>query len=361
MSHRDGRQLGGQARGLPCAAASLGLVWAAWLAGASHAGVAPTGSVAPLPSARAVVVDEPGAVVTFSPKLEPVRRAIERGMTHLTATADATAAWRSLMSTQDVVGIKVYSGPGATSGTRPAVAEALVQSLLAAGWPAERLILWDRELAHLRRARFVELADKYRVRVAGAREAGYDTNHYYASPFIGQLVAGDHEFGREGPGIGRHSYVSKLVTEEMTKIINLVPLLNHNLAGVSGNLFSLAFGSVDNTLRFAGNPGAFAVAVPEIYALPVLGDRVVLNIVDALIAQYYGEERSLLHYSVVLDELRLSTDAVALDVLSIQELERQRQLADVPQTRTDLTLYQNATLVEIGVSDLRRIVIEQAP
>ena len=42
----------------------------------------------------------------------------------------------------------------------------------------------------------------------------------------------------------------------MTKIINVTPLLNHNLAGVSGILYGLAIGSVDNTLRFELDPSA---------------------------------------------------------------------------------------------------------
>jgi hypothetical protein len=158
--------------------------------------------------------------------------------------------------------------------------------------------------------------------------------------------------------MGRKSYVSRLVTQQMTKIINLTPLLNHNLTGVSGNLASLSLGSVDNTIRFTGDAGKLALAVPEIYALPVLGDRVVLNVVDALIAQFYGEERTLLHYSSVLNQLRFSTDALALDVLSIEELELQRRRSDMPAIKANTTLYRNAGLVEIGVGDPKNIIVE---
>ncbi len=84
-------------------------------------------------------------------------------------------------------------------------------------------------------------------------------------------------------------------------------------------------GSVDNTLRFEGDPGRLAVAVPEIYALPALGDRVVLNITDALIGQYEGGARGLLHYSAVPNQLWFSRDPVALDTLAIKELDRERR------------------------------------
>src|SRR5204862_8142469 len=133
------------------------------------------------------------------------------------------------------------------------------------------------------------------------------------------------------------------------------PLLNHNLAVVSGNLYSLASGSVDNFVRFESDPGRLATAVPEIYALPALSDHVVLCIVDALICQYEGGERGLLHYSATLNELRFSKDPVALDVLSLQDLDNQRQAADAPHEKANLEVYSNGALIQLGVSDLKRI------
>src|SRR5262249_4636946 len=217
-------------------------------------------------------------------------------------------AWSSLISTQDTVGIKVFSAPGHTSGTRPAVVEALVKSLLDAGHPQKQIVVWDKHLSDLRQAGFFELAERYGVRVAGAAEAGYDEKTFYETALLGQLVWGDLEFGQKGEGVGRKSYVSKLVTQQMTKIINVNPLLNHTFAGVSGNLGGLALGSVDNTIRFENDAERLATGVPEIIALPALGDRVILNIVDALICQYQGEEKTLLQYSQPLNQLWFSTD-----------------------------------------------------
>jgi hypothetical protein len=66
----------------------------------------------------------------------------------------------------------------------------------------------------------------------------------------------------------------------------------------------------------------------------------------------------LLHYSTVLNELRLSRDPVALDVLSLQELEKQRQAAHAAIFKPNLDLYSNATLLELGVSDPEKISVE---
>jgi hypothetical protein len=101
--------------------------------------------------------------------------------------------------------------------------------------------------------------------------------------------------------------------------------------------------------------------VPEIYALEQLSDHVVLNIVDALICQYEGGERGLLHYSAILNELRFSRDPVALDVLSIEELERQRLVSHAPEIKPSMELYNIATLLELGASDPKSIQIDKVP
>ena len=317
--------------------------------------------------AQVLIVSDPEATEAFRARPERVRPLVERAITKFTGKDALAEAWRHVLSTNDivatneVVGIKVFSPPGPNSGTRPAVVGAIIEGLLAAGLPPQHIIVWDKQMIDLRLAGFFDLADRYGVRVAGSAQAGYDEKTYYDTALIGNLVWGDVEFGKKGPGIGRKSFVSKLITQQMTKIINVTPMLNHNLAGVSGNLFSLAEGSVDNFVRFETDPDRLATAVPEIYALPALGDRVVLNIVDALVCQYEGSERGLLHYSVALNQLRVSRDPVALDVLSVQELQRQRGSAGAPDVNTNVDLYNNAALLELGVSDPKRIQIEKAP
>lgn len=308
-----------------------------------------------------MVVAREGVLQEFSPRPELVRQMVARGVTQLTGLPDAPAAWRSLVAVKDVVGLKVVAAPGAMSGTRPAVVAAVVEGLLTAGLPARNIIVWDRQAADLRAAGFYELAERYGIRVAGAADAGWDEQTYYETALLGKLVYGDLEFGSKKETAGRRSFVSKLVTREMTKIISLAPLLNHNVTGVHGHLHSLALGSVDNFLRFELIPGRLAEAIPEIYALPILGDRVVLNITDALLCQYQGEQRMLLHYSAQLEQLRFSTDPVALDILSLQELDRQRKLAGVLAVKAPAELFQNTTLLRIGVSEPHQIRVEIAP
>jgi hypothetical protein len=310
------------------------------------------------PSARVVTVQYPGVMKAFNPRPEKIKTMLRRGMTLLTGENEPAEAWTSLVSTQEVIGIKVHSAPGAIIGTNPEVVAALVEDLLAAGFQPDQLIIWDKQMADLERAGFDKLAERYQVRLRSSAAAGYDPDTFYETSLIGQLVFGDLEFGKKGENVGRKSYLSKLITREVTKIINVTPLLNHNHAGVSGNLWGLAMGSVDNTLRFQVNAERLARAVPELVALPELGDQVVLNIVDALVCQYEGGQKAMLHYSRILNQLRFSTDPVALDVLSLQELNRRRHDAGVQSKPPNWALYENASLLQIGVSEPGRIQVE---
>jgi len=295
----------------------------------------------------------------FRPRQDKIRAMVSRAMTNFTSKPTVAEAWRSLVSAQDFIGIKVVSGPGARSGTRPSVVAAVVEGLLAAGLPPRHIIVWDKQISDLKNAGYSQLSSKYGIRLAGSAQAGYDPRVSYDTAFLGIPVWGDLEFGRKGEGVGRKSYLSKLVTQQMTRIVNITPLLNHNLAGVSGSLWSLAMGSVDNTIRFENDADRLAAAVPEIIALPSLGDRVVLNIVDALLCQYQGEEQGLLHYSTALNELRLSQDPLALDLLSLQELDWQRKAAHVRSPTNHMELYQNAALLDLGAPDLSNVRIER--
>ncbi len=313
---------------------------------------------APAPKARVVVVENPQAMIAFEPQPDKVRTMVNAGMLKLTGKSDLARAWRSIVSTQDVVGLKVVSAPGPHSGTRPAVAGAVIEGLLKAGLSPSNIIIWDRQLVDLQQAGFDDLASHYGVRLAGASGAGYDPNVRYTNEMLGELVAGDFEFDRDGSKSGRYSYVTKLLTKEVTKIITISPLLNHNMAGVCGNLYSLAMGSVDNTTRFTVEARYLARAVPEIYAMPALSDHVVLSITDALIGQYEGQHLSLLHYSTQLNQIWLSKDPVALDVLAVQELDRERVAAKMESFNQNPELYSNASLLWLGVSNTNKIRIE---
>ena len=314
-------------------------------------------------SAHIVVVKDDNLLNAFLPDEARVDAAFDRGLKSFTSQTTVSNAWRTLVATNDVVGIKVFSEPGPVSGTRSAVVEAIVNGLIDTGLPKQNIIIWDRHADDLRTAGYFDLGRKLGVRVAGAAEVGYDTNTFYLpdSPVIGQLVWGDMEFGitNKDLSLGKKSYVSKLVSQQMTKIISVAPLMNENDAGLCGHFFSLGLGSVDNTRRFEGNPDRLAVALPEIQALPVIGDRVVLYVTDALLAQYEGGPAGYLQFSTIRNELWLGYDPVALDTLALKALMLQRRSLNAPTLPSNFAIYTNAVLLQLGVDDPSRIQVQK--
>jgi hypothetical protein len=320
---------------------------------------------APPPKPLIVLVEDKSALHEFEVDTAKVAEMVTDGLRRLTGKPSAAAAWLSLVTPADTVGIKVNSVPGPIGGTRKAVVDAVVRGLLEARLPPEQIVIWDQSLASLRAAGYGGLAKRHGVRLAGSRDAGWDESVTYESPIVGTLVAGDLGFKRGEENASRKSHLSRLLTGELTRIISVCPLINHNQAGVSGHLVGLVDGSMDNSRRFRLDASILSVAVPEILALEdatqrrYLGDRLVLGITDALFCQYLGQSKCLLHYTTGLGQLRFSTDPVALDVFSIEELNRQRKRLEVDYSPTNSALYKNAALIQLGVSDpARREVVK---
>lgn len=336
----------------------MALLVGGWL-NCEAADVVPQPKITPKSEAKVVITSNNEAIESYNAKADVVRQLVRTGILKLTGKADERAAWLSLVSTQDIVGIKVYTNPGRYSGTRPEVVAGVIEGLLAAGIPKANIIIWDRARVDMQLAGYEDMAARYGVRMEAAFTAGWDSKVFYESSIIGKPIFGDYEFEKKEDGVGRKSYVSSLVTKRLTKIISVAPMLNHNNAGVCGHLYSVAMGSVDNSIRFENDTARLAVAVPEIFNLTQFADHVVLGITDALICQYQGEQRTLLHYSAVLNELRFSRDPVALDTLSVQEIELQRKRSGVPYKHEKLEIYDNAQLLELGIADLKRIKIER--
>ena len=308
--------------------------------------------------ARIVVVENPAATITFVPQLPAIRELVNQGIRGITKENNSISAWRSVVTPKDIVGIKVFSQPGEIIGTRPSVARAVAESLIEAGIAPDRIIVWDKYKSDLRLAGFYGLEEQLGVQVMAGAAEGWDPDVSYDNALIGKPIWGDLEFGKKGKDVGRKSYFSKLVTQRITKHIVISPLLNHNAAGATGNLMSLALGSVDNSIRFESRPPSMAKAVPEIFGQTQIYDRLAMVIVDALICQYQGGEHNRLHYSRVLNQLRFSKDPVASDVLSLHELEAQRMKAGLPAQRHPRDLVNNAALLELGVASPRHILIE---
>src|SRR5437899_6755405 len=135
-----------------------------------------------VPLSRVVIVQDSAATEAFKPRAEIVRAMVNRALTNFTGTSSTTDAWRTLIKREDIVGIKVFSSPGPNSGTRASVVIPLLEGLLASGLPADHIIIWDRQITDLRLAGFSDLAKRYKVKIVGAVQEGFDEDVFYDTP-----------------------------------------------------------------------------------------------------------------------------------------------------------------------------------
>lgn len=294
------------------------------------------------------------ASAAFKINQDAVRKMMEAGLKALFEKATSKEALLSVISTNDVIGIKVFSLANGISGTRTETVKALAECLLEAGVPKENIIVWDRKKENLILSGYKKMCGEVGIKMTTPLEEGWDLETYYESFFPASLTVGDVEFGKSGNDIGRKSYVSKLVSKKCTKFILVSPSMHHNTLGATGNVYSLASGATDNFLRFENAGNRLVEAAPEIYAMEAVGDKVVFCITDALICQYRGEKNSFLHYAKELKELRFSKDPVALDWFLLKDMMLLRKQSIAEFATVGKLLCENSVLLELGnISDSR--------
>ena len=84
---------------------------------------------------------------------------------------------------------------------------------------------------------------------------------------------------------GEYSYYSKIVTQEVDKIIN-IPILKNAGATVTNAMKNLAYGVISNTGRLHAK--LWAETCAEVCAFAPVRDKVVLNITDGLKGCFNG-------------------------------------------------------------------------
>ena len=270
-----------------------------------------------------------------------VAKEIEAGMAELTGEKDMAKAWGRFFGPQDFVGIKVNPIGGAILSTKPEVVDAVIAGLLAAGVRKENIFIWDRRHFQLQDAGFTP--ERFpSVRILGTEMKGPNGEFYDAK---GELWAKDNIDREALPYIadvemkydketlpymineGKSSYFSKIVTQTVTKIVN-VPILKNAGATATCCLKNLSYGSISNTSRLHK---LWMKSVVEPVAFPVLRDKVVLNVVDGLQSCYDGGPGANPKFIYDANVLLFGTDPVALDSVAHDIIVKERMVRGTQQ------------------------------
>ncbi len=249
---------------------------------------------------------------------DAVSELVDQAMMKLTGRASAKEAWRDIVLPDDIVGIKINPLGGPELSTHAIIVDKIVEGLYSAGVLRKQVIIWDRFEEHLLNAGYPIRQDESEVRTLASdtEGIGYDDEVFYESEK-------DSMTRREnGSTFSRYS---RIVTQMVDVLINVPVLKHHEMAGISGCLKNLAFGSVDNTRRFHGKPLYCNPAIGEILEHKVIREKLVLNIVDGLVASF---DKGPIHHAESTwkyGTLFVSADPVILDVLVLQTVNQKRE------------------------------------
>jgi len=346
--------------------------------------------------------ENPDIVQRFNVNGTAARDMLNRSILKLTSASDLGTAWTRLgITPRDVVGIKITTMGGPLLSTHRAIVQAICDGLRSAGVPTSQIIVWDKDDSDMRSAGYfpTEATDSHVGIASVFPGTGYDPNVIYQNGILGTLIWGDSDFIRrdddiwhstsdsvkshgfgDSPGSSsggddllmnvsapqnsNKSYFARLVTTTCTKIINVPVLTDNPYIGINGCLGSLAVACVDNNRRFQGDPTYGDPAICEILSKDYLRRKVVVNILDALVAEYAGGPRFDPQFTRSIGAIYVSRDPVAIDAIVLKRLEKWRaadregQIDPIGKTAGYIP---SAVSFNLGTDDPSRIQLVRLP
>jgi hypothetical protein len=271
---------------------------------------------------------------------------LEKGIRTLTGKS-LKKSFKLLFSTDDVVGIKVNPVGAPLIHSKPEVVDAVIAWLVDSGLSKRNIVIWDRFEGMLKDGGYTR--DRFPgVHIEGLQTmdeegnawrdangnhvsaANFDQNVYYlAKGVLGKNVANykdDEYYHNQHVFTGEYSYFGKLLTQRLTKIINVAAYKNTG-NGISMATKNVGYAAVCNTGRLH-QPLFFKVCT-EVLAAPVIRDKMVLSITDGIRSQYDGGPDKNEKFVYPGCALYFATDPFALDMTCHRELVAKRKAMGV--------------------------------
>ena len=341
---------------------------ASFLAGVDRADAQGTSvqsrTVSNLSLSPVILAERPEAVQDFSVDAQQARQMVNRSLLALTSAPDIGTAWKRLgITPQDVVGIKISTAGGSALCTHRPVVQAICDGLQSAGVPTTQIIIWDKFQNKMALAGYpLQAATNRQVSIQSIVPGNnYDPDVFYRNGVVGSLIWGDFQFSASidaanfDSNMLSRSYYTKFVTSICTKLINVPVLTCNEYIGLEGCLSSLALDSTDNNRRLQGPPTYGDPAIDEIYNQGFIRRKVVVHILDALVAQCAGGPGFNPQYCRSLGSIYVGRDPVAIDSLVLPRVEKMRREVNVPTVGNTSTYITSAAVLGLGTTDRRRI------
>jgi hypothetical protein len=248
-----------------------------------------------------------------------VREMMARGLRTLTGTATTTDAWRRFFEPADRVGIKVNCGGFPHCISAYEIVAETVRQLGAVGVPPSQIFVYERFQNQLDECNYAPHLPEGVSIVAAERanrnvdNAGYDPATYLEADLFGEDDT--------------RSNMMRLVSQRLTKIINIPNMKDHGATGATGCLKNIAYGSFSNVARthYKGQSHTYSM-VGRLAAIEPLRSRTVLQIMDGLRGVWHGGPFArTTKYVFYPKQIMFGTDPVAIDRLLLDIIDNERR------------------------------------
>ena len=248
---------------------------------------------------------------------EIVKQMLAGGMKALTGDARPEDAWARFISPKDVVGIKVNCSGAPQIRSSPEVVAGIAENLIAVGVPAKQIYVYERFDGQLQSVGY----DKYLP--AGVTLFAVETSRRSILRYDPKTYVETSFFGEEDT----RSNVARLVSETLTKIVNVPNLKEHQASGVTGCLKNIAYGNYSNVARSHRSEKTHTrTFIGTLAAAEPVRSRVVLNIMDGLRGVWHaGPFSEMEKFRFFPKQLMFGTDPVAMDAKLIEVIEAKRK------------------------------------
>jgi uncharacterized protein (DUF362 family) len=306
-----------------------------------------------------------------------VRQMMERGMRELTGESNIRGAWAKFVEPRDVVGIKINPSGAPACCSSPEIVREIITGLQSVGVPTQNIIVYDRYGYEIDVGSYQALLPPG-IRVVGIQDGKLDASGYDASVYCQARFFAEWE---------TRSYMANIVTQELTKIINVPTMKDHSAAGVTGCLKNLGYGTFNNVARSHVAPYSFTnPLIGVMCSVEPLRSKAVLHIMDGMRQVWHGGPLTQVQEFIYpAGLLLLGTDPVAMDTIELQAIEKKRLQEGAPSvwerdpsslTTNSDEFYNNpkknlfyrqpghiaaAGKLGLGISDLKQIDHRQFP
>ena len=250
---------------------------------------------------------------------EAVREMMERGMRALTGEAKTLDSWRRFFTPEDVVGIKVNAGGRPWVVSSHEIVAETVRNLMAVGVKPQQIHIYERFQGQLDQVNYApNLPEGVNIFAAERANARNDNQNYDQRVYVEADFFGEED---------TRSNVMRLVSQQLTKIINIPNMKDHGATGVTGCLKNIAYGSFSNVARTHQQGKSHTLSfVGTLAAVEPVRSRTVLQIMDGLRGVWHGgpfaPNRRYVFYP---KQLMFGTDPVAIDRLLLEIIEQERK------------------------------------